>query len=124
MTVVFLVGCSKFTQGNATQPLAFVMYITMTNRSVIGGTTGVVRVKYHDGELVDYAIPVDTTVQISLAGGGTPGADDAIEVTNGGSAARLVGQASIILHSNGKPNPVISTTSFCTTTAIGGTPPF
>jgi hypothetical protein len=47
----------------------FTMHITMSNRSAIGGVSGLVHVKYHDGDLVDYAIPVDTTVQITLARG-------------------------------------------------------
>ena len=103
---------------------AFEAHITMTNRSDISGADGFVRVKYHDNDFVDYAIPVNTTVQISLVGGGTPGTDDGFQVTNGGSGARLVGQASILLHTSGAKLSAISSTSFCTTTVSTGTLPF
>ena len=97
------------------KPAAFTMHITMTNRGDLGGVDGFVRVKYRDLDFVDYAIPKNTTVQISLAGGGSPGVDDAIGVTGVGGAV-LIGQASVILHTDAKPNPLISTTgSFCTT---------
>jgi hypothetical protein len=101
----------------------FIMYITMSNRSAIGGVSGLVHVKYHDGDLVDYAIPVDTTVQITLAGGGTPGTDDIIEVTGTGGAV-LVGQVSLMTQNGVKPKPLLGGSSFCTTTLFGGTPPF
>ena len=115
------------TKANATspKPVAFTMHITMTNRGDLGGSDGFVRVTYRDTDFVDYALPKNTTVQISLAGGGTPGVDDAIKVTSGGTgAALLIGQASIILHTDAKPNPVISTSSFCTTTPSPGPSPF
>jgi hypothetical protein len=70
------------------------MHISMTNRSLIGGTNGFVRVSYRDGDFVDYAIPVDTTLNLTLAGGGTPEADDIITVTGTGGA-KLVGQVSL-----------------------------
>ena len=107
----------------AGQAAPFVMYITMSNRSAIGGVSGLVHVKYHDGDLVDYAIPVDTTVQITLAGGGTPGTDDIIEVTGTGGA-KLVGQVSLMTQNGVKPKPLLGGKSFCTTTPFGGTPPF
>ena len=107
------------TSGNTTtpSPSPFVMHITMTNRGDLGlgGANGFVRTRYHDGDFVDYAIPVNTTVQISLAAGGTPGTDDGIVVTSA-SGAVLIGQASITVSSGGKPLPAISSTSFCTTT--------
>jgi len=105
-------------------PDGFVIHITMNNRSDLGGTDGFVRTKYHDGDFVDYSIPVNTTIQISLVGGGTPGVDDGVQVTNGGSGARLTGQASILAQGGSTPLPAISPTSFCTTTSSGGTPPF
>ena len=105
------------------RPAPFTMHITMSNRSVIGGVNGLVHVKYHDGDLVDYAIPVDTTVQITLAGGGSPGTDDIIEVSGTGGA-KLVGQVSLITENGVKPNSLVSAQSFCTTTPFGGTPPF
>ena len=103
--------------------VAFVFHTTMTNRADLGGANGFVRVTYRDGDFVDYAIPVNTTVQISLAAGGTMGTDDAIKVTSGGGAV-LVGQASITVQQGAKPNPAISSTSFCTTTRNGESSPF
>jgi hypothetical protein len=95
----------------------FTIHITMTNRSDLGGGPGFVRVTYHDGDFVDYAIPVDTSLQISLAGGGTPGVDDLIKVTDGG-AARLIGQESILLQKSGKPLPETAP-SYCITDPPG-----
>ena len=116
----------KSVQCGATGPVpdGFVIHITMTNRGDLGGADGFVRTKYHDGDFVDYSIPVNTTVQISLVGGGTPGVDDGVQVTNGGSGARLVGQASILAQGGSVPLPPISATSFCTTTNSSGLPPF
>ena len=107
------------TSGNATtpSPTPFLMHITMTNRGDLGGVQGFVRTTYHDGDFVDYAIPANTTVQISLAGGGTAGVDDEIVVTAKGGAV-LIGQVSIIVPSGGKPLPALSP-SFCTTTKVG-----
>jgi hypothetical protein len=105
------------------QPGPFIMYITMSNRSAIGGVSGLIHVKYHDGDLVDYAIPVDTTVQITLAGGGTPGTDDIIEVTGTGGA-KLVGQVSLMTQNGIKPKGLLGGSSFCTTTPFGQSPPF
>ncbi len=103
------------------QPAPFTMYITMSNRSAIGGVSGLIHVKYHDGDLVDYAIPVDTTVQITLAGG-TPGTDDVIEVT-GTNGAKLVGQVSLMTQNGVKHNSLLGK-NFCTTTPFGQNPPF
>jgi len=105
------------------QRAPFVMYITMSNRSAIGGVNGLIHVKYHDGDLVDYAIPVDTTVQITLAGGSTPGTDDAIEVT-GTDGAKLVGQVSLMTQNGVKPKALLGGKNFCTTTPFGSSPPF
>jgi len=104
-------------QGKNFRPVSFVVYITMTN----GGADGFVTVTYQDGDLVNYAIPANTTMQISLAGGGTPGVDQIITVT-GTSGAILVGQISLITD-NGHPHPNLpgQTTPrasiYCSTTA-------
>ena len=114
------VQCGATSVSNTPSPTPFVMYITMTNRGDLGlgGANGFVRTTYHgEGDFVDYAIPVNTTVQISLAGGGTPGQDDGIVVTGKGGAV-LIGQVSIIVPSGGKPLPALSP-SFCTTTKVG-----
>ena len=100
-------------------PGAFTMNITMTNRSDLGGAAGFVRVTYADGDFVDYAIPVDTTLNMSLAGGGTPGVDDIITVSHGTSAAVLVGQVSLLTSNPVKPISTLpgqTGRSFCTTT--------
>jgi len=112
-------------QCGATKPkgTAFTMHITMTNRGDLGGVAGFVRTTYLDTDFVDYAIPIGTTVQISLAGGGTPGVDDAIKVTGVGGAV-LIGQASILLHTDAKPHPLLGGSDFCTTTPDGEASPF
>ena len=102
------------------KPGAFTMNITMTNRSSLGGAAGFVRVTYNDADFVDYAIPVDTTLNMTLAGGGTPGTDDIITVTNGGSLAVLVGQVSLLTSNPVKPISSLpgqnGGKNFCTTT--------
>jgi hypothetical protein len=101
------------------------MYITMTNRGDLGGVDGFVRVTYRDHDFVDYAIPANTTVQITMAGGGTPGVDDIIKVSGDGPGGSvLIGQASIILHADGKP-PLPTGTggkAFCTTSPASPAP--
>lgn len=99
------------------KPAAFTMFITMTNRSDLGGANGFVRVMYRDGDFVDYRIPVDTTLSMTLAAGGTVGTDDIITVTGTGGAV-LVGQASLATD-RGRPHPDLpgqDGKSFCTTT--------
>ena len=77
---------------------AFTMHITMTNR----GDSGTIRVTYGDLDTVDYAISPNTTVQISLAGGGTTGVDDDIMVSGDGpGGSLLVGQVSAIAQGAG-----------------------
>ena len=100
------------------KPAAFTLHISMTNRGDLGGTNGFVRVTCHDGDFVDDAIAEDTTPQLTLAGGGTPGVDDIITVTGQGGAL-LIGQISLITD-KGKPHPDLAGqtgASFCTTTA-------
>lgn len=98
------------------KPVAFTMHITMTNRGDLGGANGKIRVKYRDLDFVDYAIPVNTTVQISLAGGGTPGTDDVIAVCGDGAGGSvLIGQASL-LTDKGKPHPLLGGAALCITT--------
>ena len=109
------------TSGNPHRPKpgAFTMNITMTNRTDLGGAAGFVRVTYADGDFVDYAIPVDTTLNMNIAGGGTPGVDDIIKVTHGTSAAVLVGQVSLLTSNPNKPIaglPGQNGKNFCTTT--------
>jgi hypothetical protein len=78
-------------------PGPFIMHITMTNLGNVGGVNGFVRVTYQDGDGVSYAIPVNTTLQISLAGGSAPGLDDAIRVSGDGAGGSvLAGQVSVL----------------------------
>jgi hypothetical protein len=105
-------------QGKSFKPTAFVVYITMTNRADLGGTNGFVRVTYQDGDFVEYAIPTGTTLQITLAGGGTPDVDQIITVTGAGGAV-LVGQMSLSTD-QGKPHRDLfgqtkNPSSFCST---------
>lgn len=113
------------TRATGNQPAPFTMHITMTNRGDLGGVAGFVRVTYLDTDFVDYAIPPNTTVQITLVGGNTPGVDDAIKVSGDGAGGSvLIGQASIILHTSGKPHPLLGGTSFCITIDSTGVEPF
>jgi hypothetical protein len=75
----------------------FTMHITMTNRGDLGGTDGFVRVTYRDGDFVDYAIPANTTLQISLIGGTTSRVDNVIKVSGDGTGGSvLIGQVSAL----------------------------
>jgi hypothetical protein len=89
-------------QGNSLKRTAFTVHITMTNREDLGGVGGFVHVEYQDGDFVEYAIPANTTLQITLSGGGTPGVDQIIKVTGTGGAV-LVGQMSLLTET-GKPH--------------------
>ena len=110
-------------KANDQQAAPFTMHITMTNRGDLGGVNGFVRVTYRDTDFVDYAIPANTTVQITLAGGGTPSVDNLVKVTGTGGAL-LIGQASVILHADAKPHPLLGGTAYCTTTPAGTSSPF
>ena len=116
------VQCGAIKAPGKPKAAAFTMYITMTNRgdSGLGGVNGFVRVTYLDTDFVDYAIPVGTTLNITLAGGGTLGVDDIITVTGDGvGGAVLIGQVSLHTH-HGKPHPNLpgqDGNDFCTTTS-------
>jgi hypothetical protein len=78
------------------------MHISMTNHGDVGGTQGFVRVTYGDRDAVDYAIPANTTVQLSLIGGSSSGLDDTIKVSGDGAGGSvLIGQVSALIHSVG-----------------------
>lgn len=104
--------------GPEDKPVAMVVYITMTNRTDLGGGAGFVRVTYTDGDFVDYAIPALGTLNITLAAGGTAEADSSIQVTDGGSDANLIGQISVFVQAKSGfgQHPDVSG-GFCTTTA-------
>jgi len=113
------VQCGAIQARGLPKAAAFTMNITMTNRADLGGLDGFVRVTYQDTDFVDYHIPAGTTLNITLAGGGTLGVDDIIIVTDGGSSAVLIGQVSLHTH-HGKPHPDLpgqDGDDFCTTTS-------
>jgi hypothetical protein len=75
----------------------FTMHITVTNQGDLGGADGFVRVTYRDGDFVDYAIPANTTLQISLIGGTTSRIDNVIKVSgDGNGGSMLIGQVSAL----------------------------
>ncbi len=71
---------------------AFTYHVAVTNH----GGAGFVRITYFDGDFVQYKIPVDGSFSFSQAAGSKGGADRAVRVSNGGSAAVLVGSMSAI----------------------------
>ena len=70
---------------------AFTYHVAVTNY----GTAGVVRIKYADGDQVDYKIPVDGSFSFSQAAGSKGGADRAVRVC-GANGAILVGSMSAL----------------------------
>ncbi len=104
--------------GNLFRPTAFTVYITMSNRGDLGGMDGFVRVTYEDGDFIEYAVPLNTTLQITLSGGGIPNVDQIITVSGTGGAV-LVGQMSLLTE-QGKPHKDLlgqtrTPTIFCST---------
>ena len=70
---------------------AFIYHVAVTNY----GTAGVVRIRYADGDQVDYKIPVDGSFSFSQAAGNKGGADRAVRVC-GAAGAILVGSMSAL----------------------------
>lgn len=70
---------------------AFTYHVAVTNY----GTAGVVRIRYADGDQVDYKIPVDGSFSFSQAAGSKGGADRAVRVC-GANGAILVGSMSAL----------------------------
>ena len=68
--------------------------VTMGNRSDLGGVNGLVRVTYNDLDFVDYPIQAGTTLNITMAAGGS-NPDKAIKVSGDGTGGSvLIGQMS------------------------------
>ena len=70
--------------------------VTMGNRNDpgLGGVNGFVRVTYNDLDFVDYPIPAGTTLNITMAAGGSD-SDKVVKVSGDGSGgSMLVGQMS------------------------------
>jgi len=77
---------------------AFTYHVAVTNYGLAGG----VRVRYADGDQVDYKIPVDGSFSFSQAAGNTKGgADSAVRVC-GVNGAVLVGSMSAMSNADGK----------------------
>lgn len=70
---------------------AFTYHVTVTNY----GTAGGVRIRYADGDQVDYKIPADGSFSLSQAAGSKGGADRAVRVC-GVNGAVLVGAMSAL----------------------------
>ena len=81
--------CGAGKPGDTKPGKAFTLHGTVTN----SGTAGAVRVRYADGDQVDYKIPVDGSFNFTGAGGSKGSADRAIRVC-GVNGAELVGQLS------------------------------
>jgi hypothetical protein len=75
-------------------PTSCQIKVTMGNRSDQGGANGFVRVTYNDLDSVDYPIQAGTTLNITMAAGGS-NPDKAIKVSGDGTGGSvLVGQMS------------------------------
>ena len=81
--------CGAGKPGDTKPGKAFTFHGTVTN----SGTAGAVRVRYADGDQVDYKIPVNGSFNFTGAAGGKGGADRAIRVCGVGGA-KLSGQLS------------------------------
>lgn len=91
---------------------AFTYHVAVTNY----GTAGVVRIRYADGDQVDYKIPVDGSFSLSQAAGSKGGADRAVRVC-GANGAILVGSMSALSeHDDGAKLSCVS----CDAPANGG----
>jgi len=77
---------------------AFTYHVTVAN----WGADGEVRITYKDGDVVRFPIKAGASLAFSQAAGSKSGADRAVRVSNGGSAAQLAGSMSAI--GQGKPS--------------------
>jgi len=68
----------------------FVYHAAVANR----GADGFVRVTYKDGDFVDFPLAAGGSFSFSQAAGSRGGADRAVRISNGGSAAQLAGALS------------------------------
>lgn len=80
-----------------TSKRSFTYHVAVTNY----GTAGAVRIRYADGDQVDYKIPVDGSFSFSQAAGNAGGADRAVRVC-GVNGAVLVGAMSATANADGK----------------------
>jgi len=76
---------------------AFTYHVAVAN----WGADGEVRITYTDGDIVRFPIKAGASFAFSQAGGSKGGADKAVRVSNGGSAAQLAGSMSAL--GQGKP---------------------
>lgn len=71
----------------------FIYHVAVTNHH---SGAGHVRITYADGDFVNYQIAAGGSFSLSQAAGGTGGADKGVRVSNGGSAAVIVGAMSAV----------------------------
>ena len=76
---------------------AFTYHVAVAN----WGADGEVRITYKDGDIIRFPIKAGASFAFSQAAGAKSGADRAVRVSNGGSAAQLAGSMSAI--GQGKP---------------------
>jgi len=77
---------------------AFTYHVAVAN----WGADGEVRITYTDGDIVRFPITAGASFAFSQAAGSKGGADTAVRVSNGGSAAQLAGSVSAV--GQGKPS--------------------
>jgi hypothetical protein len=76
---------------------AFTYHVVVAN----WGADGEVRITYKDGDIIRFPIAAGASFAFSQAAGSKGGADRAVRVSNGGSAAQLAGSMSAV--GQGKP---------------------
>jgi hypothetical protein len=77
---------------------AFTYHVVVAN----WGADGEVRITYKDGDIIRFPIAAGASFALSQAAGSKGGADRAVRVSNGGSAAQLAGSMSAI--GQGRPH--------------------
>lgn len=70
----------------------YTYYVAVSNF----GAAGVARITYADGDIVNYQIPAGGSFSFTQAAGSSGGADMAVRLSNGGSAAQLAGSMSVL----------------------------
>lgn len=77
---------------------AFTYHVAVAN----WGADGEARITYKDGDIIRFPIAAGASFAFSQAAGSKGGADSAVRVSNGGSAAQLAGSMSAI--GQGRPS--------------------
>jgi hypothetical protein len=74
---------------SATKGKAFTYHVAVTNH--VAGGNGFVQITYKSGDFLSFPIAPGATLTFTQAAGSSGGADRAVRVSNGASAARLIG---------------------------------